>query len=101
MKPANKQVITSFHGTVFNASVADLRKILGEPRYKVNDGRDKTNFQWVMETENEKFFTVYDWKSYHSLEEDEIVEWHIGGKSGIDTEEALNEIAEALNNLED
>jgi hypothetical protein len=52
-----------------------------------------------METEDGTVFTVYDWKEYRRLEEDEDIEWHVGGRSGADTEKALNEIDEALNNL--
>jgi hypothetical protein len=33
------------------------------------------------------------------LKEDEKIEWHVGGRSGSDTEKALNEIDEALDNL--
>jgi hypothetical protein len=90
---------TSFHDTTFIATVADLRKILGEPQCEQNDGQDKCNFDWTMETEDGTVFTVYDWKEYRRLEEDEDIEWHVGGRSGADTEKALNEIAEALNNL--
>ena len=91
---------TSFHGDVFNATVSDLRKILGIPKFEDNDGEDKTNFDWTMETENGEIFTVYDWKYYRPLEENELIEWHIGGRSGIVTSTALNEIAGALNELE-
>ena len=90
---------TSFHNDVFNASVSDLRKILGEPVYSGNDGEDKVNFEWVMETDNGDLFTVYDWKEYKVLDEDEIIEWHIGGDNGSVTDEALNEIAGELNEL--
>lgn len=91
---------TSFHNDVFNASVSDLRKILGEPDYDGNSGDDKVNFEWTMETDNGDVFTVYDWKEYRILDEDEIIEWHIGGHNGAITYAALNEIAEALNELE-
>jgi hypothetical protein len=91
---------TSFHDDVFNASVADLRKILGEPNFEENTGEDKVNFDWTMETEDGEVFTVYDWKEYRTLDEHEIIEWHIGGRSGIVTGKALNEIAGALNELE-
>jgi hypothetical protein len=83
----------------FTATVADLRKILGEPQCEQNDGQDKCNFDWTMETEDGTVFTVYDWKEYRRLEEDEDIEWHVGGRSGADTEKALNEIDEALDNL--
>jgi hypothetical protein len=100
MKQTNKSANgTSFHDTTFFASVSDLRKILGEPYSEQNDGQDKCNFDWTMETEDGTIFTVYDWKEYRPLKEDEEVEWHVGGYSGMDTEKALNEIADALNNL--
>lgn len=90
---------TSFHDTTFTATVEDLRKILGEPDFVQNDGRDKTNFDWTMVTEDETVFTVYDWKEYRELKEDEQIEWHVGGHSRLATEKALNEIKEALNKL--
>jgi hypothetical protein len=90
---------TSFHDTTFTATVADLRKILGEPQCEQNDGRDKCNFDWTMETEDGTIFTVYDWKEYRALQEGEIIEWHVGGKSRSDTEKALTEVIEALNLL--
>ena len=100
MKQTNKSANgTSFHDTTFIATVADLRKILGEPQCEQNDGQDKCNFDWTMETEDGTIFTVYDWKEYRPLKEDEEVEWHVGGYSGMNTEKALNEIADALNNL--
>ena len=100
MKQTNKSANgTSFHGTTFTSTVADLRKILGEPQCEQNDGQDKCNFDWTMETEDGTIFTVYDWKEYRPLKEDEEVEWHVGGYSGMNTEKALNEIADALNNL--
>jgi hypothetical protein len=100
MKQTNKSADgTSFHDTTFTTSVANLRKILGGPQSEQNDGEDKVNFDWTMETEDGTVFTVYDWKEYRPLEEDEEVEWHVGGRSRADTEKALNEIAEALNSL--
>ena len=100
MKQTNKSANgTSFPNTTFTASVADLRKILGEPQCEQNDGRDKCNFDWTMETEDGTIFTVYDWKEYRRLEENEMIEWHVGGRSGADTEKALNEIADALNSI--
>ena len=90
---------TSFHSTTLSATVQDLRKILGIPRDEQNDGEDKTNFEWVLETDDGEVFTVYDWKEYRKLEEDEEIEWHIGGDSRRITEKALEEIEEALQNI--
>ena len=87
---------TSFHDHTFTATVDDLRNVLGQPQFESNDGEDKNNFDWVMETQDGTVFTVYDWKEYRQLAEDEVIEWHIGGRSGADTEKALLEMREAL-----
>ena len=87
---------TSFHDHTFTATVDDLRNVLGQPQFESNDGEDKNNFDWIMETEDGEVFTVYDWKEYRRLEEDEVIEWHIGGRSGLITEKALLEIRKAL-----
>jgi hypothetical protein len=87
---------TSFHDHTFTATVDDLRHVLGEPDFESNDGEDKNNFDWIMETEDGDVFTVYDWKEYRQLAEDEVIEWHIGGRSGLITEKALLEIRQAL-----
>jgi hypothetical protein len=42
---------------------------------------------------------VYDWKEYRQIDEDEEIEWHIGGHSFIDTAEAAIEIMNKLNKL--
>ena len=91
---------TSFHSDTFNASVSDLRQILGEPVDDTNTGEDKVNFKWNMETEAGDVFTVYDYKEYRKLDEHEIIEWHVGGHSGSVTDQAVNEIAGALNDLD-
>jgi len=85
---------TSFHGTTIVASVEELRQILGEPVIEGNDGQDKTNFEWEMETDSEDTFTVYDWKEYRPLSETEEIEWHIGGFNKSATERAKVEIEE-------
>lgn len=90
---------TSFFGDEFHARVSDLRRILGEPKFENNDGQDKTNFDWTLETESGDVFTVYDWKYYRPLDEEEMVQWHIGGHNGLVTKMALGEIADALSNL--
>lgn len=89
---------TSFFGDVFQAKVSELRLILGQPEFENNDGEDKTNFDWTLETESGEVFTVYDWKYYRPLDEEELVEWHIGGHSGKVTEIALEEINNSLLN---
>lgn len=87
---------TSFHGTYLQATVKDLKRVLGESDWGSNDGRDKVNFEWVRETDDGSVFTVYDYKEYRKLKLNEIIEWHIGGFNGRDTEQAKKEILEAL-----
>jgi hypothetical protein len=87
---------TSFHDTTFDCSISTLRKILGEPQYECNDGSDKVNFDWTMETDEGDVFTVYDWKEYRALNENELIQWHIGGMSKRITDQAKREIREAI-----
>ena len=97
MKPTTKSSNgTSFHDSIINCSVSTLYKVLGEPYYDGNDGDDKTNFEWEMETEEGDVFTVYDWKEYRSLSPLDVIEWHIGGNSKRVTEQAKKEIREAI-----
>ena len=90
---------TSFHNHTFTATVDDLRNVLGQPYCEQNDGEDKVNFEWIMETEDGTVFTVYDWKEYRQLDENEDIEWHIGGRSGLTTGKALSEITKALDSI--
>lgn len=100
MKPTKKSVNgTSFHNTVVHATVEQLRQVLGEPACEQNDGEDKVNFEWDMETDSGAPFTVYDWKEYRVLAEDEEIEWHIGGHRSIETAQAAIEISNALAKL--
>jgi hypothetical protein len=87
---------TSFHFTTIKCSVSTLTKVLGEPDYSGNDGEDKVNFEWDMETDSGDVFTVYDWKEYRSLNETEMIEWHIGGANKNVTEQAAREIRNAI-----
>jgi len=83
---------TSFHDSVISETLANLISVLGKPNYSCNDGKDKVNFEWEMETEDGTVFTVYDWKQYRPVSDHEVIEWHIGGKSRSDTEKAREEL---------
>jgi len=83
---------TSFHDCTITATVNELKTILGTPEFSDNDGEDKVNFEWNMETDNGDIFTVYDWKEYRTIETDEEIEWHIGGCSSAITFEAAREV---------
>ena len=87
---------TSFHDTTIRTTIHTLLKLLGQPTIVDNTGLDKTNYEWEMETSDGDVFTVYSWKEYKILHEHEIIEFHIGGKSKAITEQAKNEIYDAL-----
>lgn len=87
---------TSFHDTVITCTVQTLKDILGEETYGNNDGEDKVNYEWVLETEKGDVFTVYDWKEYRRLNDTDSIEWHIGGFSRRVTEQAKEELIEAI-----
>jgi hypothetical protein len=89
---------TSFHGQTIYATPGQLRKAMGEPYSEVNDGKDKVNMEWEMETENGDVFSVYDWKEGRPLAEFDRVEWHIGAKDARIARQAEDEIKEALRN---
>ena len=102
MKPTTKSVNgTSFHSTVIHATVSQLRQILGQPVYECNDSGDKVNFEWEMETDGGAPFTVYDWKEYRRIADDEEIEWHIGGQRLVETAQAAIEISNALARLDE
>ena len=97
MKKTNQSPVgTSYHNCTITATVNELKAILGEPVHSENDGEDKVNFEWNMETNEGDVFTVYDWKEYRKISEDEKINWHIGGKSGGITIQAQAELATAL-----
>lgn len=87
---------TSFHNTTVSATINELTAVFGQPTHDNNDGQDKVNVEWVLETDSGKPITIYDWKEYRAIGEDELIEWHIGGHSALDTEEAKIEIESHL-----
>ncbi len=88
---------TSFHGHTITATVRELCDVLGDPDCENNDGMDKVNFEWFLETADGEAITLYDWKEYRSLGMSEVIEWHIGGHSTEHTENAMNELMYLLN----
>ena len=97
MKPTKQEVDgTSFHGDTLYTSVKELIRVCGEPVYDGNDGQDKVNFEWHMETSKGDVFTIYDWKEYRSLDLEEGVDFHIGGHSQQVTKRGYQEILDEL-----
>ena len=86
---------TSFHGTTIEATPNQLMSILGIPSRKSGDG--KVTMDFVAQLDNGGVFTVYDWKYGRPIGMDETIEWHIGGHSLKDTEQAEKELKTLLN----
>lgn len=60
------------------ASYNDLVKVFGNPTFGPNAFElDKVTCEWILEYEDNKYCTIYDWK----IEETPSYEyqWHIGG----------------------
>jgi len=87
---------TSFYDIIITTTPQKLIDALGEPQFGDNNGQDKTNFDFVCETEDGDVFTIYDWKEYRPLKMDEIIDFHIGGKTKFVTMTAQTELAKLL-----
>jgi hypothetical protein len=99
IKKTNKSLDgTSFHGATFSATLADLQIILGAPNH-TSDHHDKVQNEWEMELEDGTVFSVYDWKEYRHYSDTEKIEWHIGGRSQIDTFDAHYALVVALDTM--
>jgi hypothetical protein len=88
---------TSFYGDTITCSPQLLFDLIGEPQEAENTGRDKVNYQWVCETDEGDLFTIYDYKEYRPLSNDEQVEWHIGARSSKISRYAKDYIEYSLN----
>jgi hypothetical protein len=87
---------TSFHNVTVRCTPQQLIDLLGPAQWGSNDGRDKTNFDWVCETSTGILFTIYDWKEYRALDLNEEVVFHIGGGSFSQTYDAAELLKVAL-----
>ena len=65
--------------TYVSATYDELLQVLGQPTYDLNDGLDKSNFEWVIEFAGH-FFTIYDWKCSASYSVQERNLWHLGAQ---------------------
>ena len=91
--------MTSFHGHTVRATVEQISQICGSPLY-VGSPDEKVQYDWVMETEDGKVFTIYDWKEYREIHEDEVIEWHIGAHDGYTAACGQSELEEAIAGLD-
>lgn len=86
---------TSFHDHTVTATVAQLKKALGEPMGD-NSGDDKVNMEWGAVTEDNEPFAIYDWKHYRPLKDTDRVQWHIGAKNKEISKKAQRELQQLL-----
>jgi extradiol dioxygenase family protein len=87
---------TSFRNVTIITTINELVKVLDEPTYQQNTGDDKVNVEWVCENEFGAVVTIYDWKEYRPLDDDETIEFHLGGHSEFSTLMGLEELIIAL-----
>ena len=69
---------TSFHSITIKTTLSRLRAAFGDPQCENNYGEDKSNIDYSLETSDGDVFTVYDWKHYRPIGEDEVLDFHIG-----------------------
>jgi hypothetical protein len=69
---------------------------IGKPQYT---GIDKTNYMWVCELPTGEVYTIYDWKYYRPLSEEEVVEWHIGAHDAYTAILAIDDLMDAFSSL--
>jgi hypothetical protein len=70
---------TSFHGHVIGADVKTMIDLLGDPVRTTDDSVDsKIQKEWVLVLDCGNVVTLYDWKSYRELSDNDWIDWHIG-----------------------
>ena len=94
---------SSFHGVTISTTPNKLMKLANKLSIRfhdINDGQDKVNYDFDFSTDDESgntYFTVYDWKEYRVLDDNEVVSFHIGGA---DTQSCLVGKEQLLMDLE-
>lgn len=87
---------TSFHANTIKTTYSKLVEAL--KFYPEPGGDGKVNFDWNLELlidDTSIPFTIYDWKYYRPIGEDELIQWHIGAHCKGDAdlvENYLNEL---------
>jgi len=74
----NKTSGTSYQGSVMT-SLTSLKNILGAPSVTYADIDSKTRNEYLIEFDDGLVATIYDYKEYRAYDDDEIIEFHIGG----------------------
>lgn len=89
---------TSFHDHTVSATLEQLIQVCGQP-HAWGSADEKSQYDWYMETEDGKVFTIYDWKEYREIDEDEVIQWHIGAHDSYTAACGQRELEKALSQL--
>lgn len=87
---------TSFNHITVRTTPNKLIAALGKPQYDYNEGDDKVNLEWTVETEAGDVATIYDWKEGREIRMDETIEFHIGARSESKARQAKSELNSLL-----
>ena len=91
-KKTNKSATgTSFHNTYLYTTVGRLLKLFPDSCSN-GDGGYKSYYEFTLETENGDVFTIYDWKEGYDNGLNREIEFHIGGRNQMVTEQARREL---------
>lgn len=82
---------TSYHDDVINLSYDELVKRIGKPTHSHGyEDADKVQHEWLLTTDENVPFTIYDWKEYErDVTNGDIIEWHIGHYNNIGDIESI------------
>jgi len=83
---------STFHGTDFVASKQDIEKACGKTMFSDDDINEVTQHEWEMQTEDGTPFTIYDWKEYREISDNEKITWHIGSFNRFGSAKAYKEL---------
>ena len=87
--------MSSFHGQTVTTTVNKLIKAIGEPMYVDNSGEDKSNYDFSFMVQDFEAF-VYDWKEYRRIGPNELIDFHIGTDTPMQSLIAKEELEQLL-----
>jgi hypothetical protein len=87
--------MSSFHGQTITTTVNKLIKAIGEPMYVDNSGEDKSNYDFSFMVQDFEAF-VYDWKEYRPIGPNELIDFHIGTDTSMQSLIAKEELEQLL-----
>lgn len=91
--------MSSFHGDRFTTTVVRLKQIC-DSWEESNGCGDKVNYDFSFTTPDGRDFWVYDWKEYRAIEDNEVIDFHIGADSPSHSREALRYLRELMKGLD-